>query len=70
MAACDAGFTLWSAKLAVPFERLGLRTEQAASAAKFFVHLLLGSTMAARVAKDMTAIDSGIAQLKSALITG
>lgn len=70
MAACDAGFTLWSAKLAVPFGRLGLPTEQAATTAKLFVHLLLGSTMAARVARDTTAIDSGIARIKSALMTG
>lgn len=67
MTACNQGFILWSAKAAIAFERLGLERQQAVSAADLFVRLLLGSTMAARVARNTDAIDAGIAQLASTM---
>lgn len=67
MDACRAGFALWADRVAAHFGRLGLASESAIDAAKLFVRLLLGSSMAARVAKTTVPIDEGIAQLKAAL---
>lgn len=65
MAACDAGFTLWFVRVTTHFDGFGMSGEIATNASRLFVRLLLGSTMAARVAKSVEPIDDGISQLKA-----
>lgn len=65
--ACRAGFDLWADRVAAHFERLGFEKAKAADAANHFVRLLLGSTMAARVARSTVPIDEGIVQLRAVL---
>ncbi len=68
MEACRAGFALWADRVAAHFKRLGLDDTKATAAANHFVRSLLGSAMAARVARNTVPIDEGIAQLRATLL--